>query len=98
MPKVRLKVSDVEQAYTGKMEAIKDDSGDHIYYYLEYKGSEYTVGKLSHSWKGTLNDTQILMLARKLHLQKREFELWVICDIETPDMIQIWQNRRQSTN
>ena len=98
MPRIGLTVREVRGAYTRKLGATLDDSGDHVYYYLEYQGSEYTVGKISHSWKGNLNDTQVMMLARKLRLQKREFELWVICDINTQDMLQIWQERRTSMN
>ncbi len=89
-----MRLIDIENTFTGKLGATRDDSGDHIYFYLEHDGSEYTVGKLSHSWKRELNDTQILMLARKLHLQKREFEEFVDCGITTPQMIQLWQSRR----
>ncbi len=96
MPRIRLTVNDIKSAFTGKMGATEDDSGDHTYYYLDYEGSEYTVGKISHSWGGSLNNTQILMFARKLFLQKREFEKWVVCDIDTPEMLQIWQSRRQA--
>ena len=50
---------DVKHAFTRKLGAEEDSSGDHNYFYFEYQGSEYTVGKLSHSWGGNLNDTQI---------------------------------------
>jgi len=94
MTRIRLTVKDVVRAYINKLGAIQERSGDHIYFYLEFQGSEYTIGKLSHSWGGTLDDTQVLMVARKLRLQKREFELWVICDMENPEMLSIWQERR----
>jgi len=92
----RFTIRDVQRAFTSKLKAEPDVSGDHIYFYLSFKGSEYTVGKLSRSWRGTLNDTQIMMLTRRLHLKKREFENWVICNITNSEMIKLWQNRRQS--
>jgi len=67
-----LNIRDVKRALKNKLGAEEDVSGDHIYYYLDYQGSQYTVGKLSHSWSGTLNDTQIGMLSHKLHLQKKK--------------------------
>ena len=96
MTRIRLTVDNIVRAYINKLGATEDDSGGHIYFYLEFQGSEYTVGKLSHSWRGTLDNTQVLMVARKLRLQKREFELWVICDMETPEMLSKWQERRET--
>ncbi len=89
-----LTVRDVEHCVVSKLGAERDESGDHIYFYLNHQGSQYTVGKLSHSWKGSLNDTQVLMLARKLHLQKREFERLVSCDLIAADAVDFWQTRR----
>lgn len=96
MTRIRLTVDNIVSAYINKLGATEDDSGDHIYFYLEFQGSEYTVGKLSHSWRGSLDNTQVLMVARKLRLQKREFELWVICDMGTPEMLSKWQERRET--
>ncbi len=78
------------------MGATLDDKGDHVYFYLDYEGCEYTVGKLSHSWKGTLNNTQVMMMAHKLNLKKREFEQFVECDLSTAEMLILWQKRRQA--
>ena len=89
-----LRVRDVEHGYVNKLGAERDPSGDHIYFYLNYGGSQYIVGKLSHSWRGALNDTQIMMLARKLCLQKREFERFVDCDLQAAEVIDLWQRRR----
>ncbi len=86
-------VHDVERAFTRKLGAERDDSGDHIYFYLNHRGSEYTVGKLSHSWRGSLNDTQVAMLARKLFLQKAEFEGFVECVTPAEEMKNLWQTR-----
>jgi hypothetical protein len=89
-----LRDRDVERAFTHKLGADRDDSGDHVYFYLHHQGSDYTVGKLSHSWSGDLNNTQVGMLARKLCLQKREFEQLVACSLDAEDAIAIWQSRR----
>lgn len=86
----------MKRAFVRKLGAEEDISGDHIYYYLDYGGSQYTVGKLSHSWSGTLNDTQIGMLARKLRLRKTQFEQFVSCDLDAHTAISIWQQQRQS--
>jgi len=91
-----LDVHDAIRAFTRKLGAIKDESGDHIYFYLSFEGSDYIVGKLSHSWTSNLNDTQINMLAHKLYLKKREFEQFVSCKLTAPDMINLWQQRRQN--
>lgn len=91
-----MNVHDATKAFTRKLGATEDNSGDHIYFYLSFEGSDYTVGKLSHSWTGSLNDTQINMLAHKLHLKKHEFEQFVGCRLTTPDMINLWQQRRQT--
>jgi hypothetical protein len=91
-----VEVREVKHAFVKKLGANKDDSGDHIYFYLDYQGSEYAVGKLSHSWRGALNDTQITMLSHKLHLKKSEFEGFVDCSLTTPEMLKIWQERRQT--
>ncbi len=87
-------IHDVEQAFTGKLGAERDVSGHHIFFYFNHGGSQFTVAKLSHSWRGDLNDTQTMMLARKLLLQKREFEEFVDCTIESEEMISLWQSRR----
>jgi hypothetical protein len=88
-----LTVRGVEDCFVSKLHAERDESGDHIYFYLNHQGSLYTVGKISHSWRGSLNDTQVLMLARKLRLQKREFERLVSCQLSAPEAFEIWQLR-----
>lgn len=87
-------VSDAEYALKSKLGATRDPSGNHIYFYYTDGDADYTVGKLSHSWRGQLNDTQIMMLAKKLHLFKREFEEFVDCKLETTDMLDKWRQRR----
>jgi len=87
-------VREVIQGFTTKLGAEMDRSGGHIYFYLEHGGSQYTVGKLSHSWTGDLNDTQVNMLAKKLFLRKREFEDFIGCELSTEATINLWQQRR----
>ncbi len=87
-------VSDVEYALKSKLGASRDRSGDHIYFYFRDGTSDYTVGKLSHSWRGHLNDAQVMMLARKLRLRKLEFESFVDCGLDTRKMLEAWRKRR----
>jgi len=87
-------VREVEHAFANKLRAERDSAGHHIYFYLNHEGSQYTVGKLSHSWKGDLNDTQVMMLASRLHLRKREFERFVDCDLEAREVLGLWWRRR----
>ncbi len=86
-------VNEAKGAYTGKLGATEDKRGKHIFFCFKDSGSDYTIGKISHSWRGQLNDTQIGLLARKLRLQKQEFENWVDCTLQNDEMLQIWRNR-----
>ncbi len=87
-------VREADRALTRKLGATRDPSGDHIYFYLRDGESDYTIGKLSHSWSGQLDDTQIGMLARKLRLLKKEFEAFVDCGLEVAPMLELWRQRR----
>jgi hypothetical protein len=84
---------DVERALTKKLRARRDPSGHHIFFYLDHKGCTYTVGKVSHSWGGHLNDAQIGMMARKLRLQKKEFEDFVDCSLDCCSVIRLFLAR-----
>lgn len=90
-----MKVDDVRRAFMRKLGAVEDRQGHHDFFYLDYQDSEYTVGKLSHSWSGNLNETQVRMLANKLHLENREFERFVECTLSREDMISVWQSRQR---
>jgi hypothetical protein len=87
-------VRDVEQAFVRKLGAERDDSGHHVYFYLSHQQNQYTVGKISHAWRGALNDTQIAMLARKMRLKKREFECFVDCSLDASATINLFLTRR----
>ena len=86
-----MKLSEAVTAFTDKLKATRDPSGDHIYFYFRDGGSDFTVGKVSHSWQGQLDDTQIGMLAKKLYLRKREFESFVECTLDTDPMLRLWR-------
>ena len=87
-------VHETNRALTRKLGASRETSGHHIFFYLTDGGAEYTVAKMSHAWRGQLDDTQIGMLAKKLRLSKREFETFVDCTLEVNDMLTLWRQRR----
>lgn len=87
-------VSEVERAFKRKLGADEDRGKHHVFYFFQDGDSSYTVAKLSHSWRGALNDTQIRMLAKKLLLAKREFEMFVECSLSSESMIDLWRARR----
>jgi hypothetical protein len=89
-----LDVHDVERAFLRKLGAERNHQGHHVFFFYSHQGSNYTVAKLSHSWSGHLNDTQLGMLAKKLNLRKREFEEWVNCAMDNDTMIGRWQAGR----
>ncbi len=91
-----MNIRDVKRAFINKLGAEEDNRKDHVYFYLDYKESQYTVGKLSHSWSGDLNDTQVGMLSRKLYLRKLEFEAFVDCTLNTDQTIDLWQKNRRA--
>jgi hypothetical protein len=90
-------LKDVERALTNKLGARRDPSGHHIFFYLDHQGCTYTVGKVSHSWRGHLNDTQISMMARKLRLQRMEFENFVDCSLDACSVIRLFLARIRRT-
>ena len=96
MSKEEITVHDVDIALTRKLGAIKDEGKHHIYFYLQHEGSEYTVGKLSHSWSGSLNDTQVKMCADMLCIKKRDFESFVSCTKSRDDIVKLWQGGRSA--
>ena len=91
-----MKIRDIKRAFIRKLGAEEDNRKDHIYFYLDYKGSQYTVGKLSHSWSGDLNDTQVGMLSRKLYLKNQEFESFVNCTLSADKTTDLWQKNRRA--
>lgn len=72
-------VSDVDHKLQQKLGAVRDRSGHHVFFYQTIDGKEHLVAKMSHSWRGQLDKTQIKMLADGLRLQLHEFELFVDC-------------------
>jgi hypothetical protein len=89
-----LELEDVERALLRKLGASEERGQHHVFFFYRDGASNYEVAKLSHSWHRRLNDTQVGMLARKLFLQKREFEDFVECTLSADDMAARWRSRR----
>ena len=87
-------VREVRTAMIGKLEAFEDRSGGHVFFYLPYEGREYKGPKLSHSWRGELNDQQIDWLKKPLLLTKAEFENLVDCSLETEQFYEVCAQRK----
>jgi len=89
-------VNDAKQAFTAKLGASEDRSGEHVFFYFTDGSSEYLVGKMSHSWKGAkqLPEPIIRSMAKKLNLTKKDFESFVECSLGTDDMLRKWRVQR----
>ena len=84
----------VRSTFLGKLAALEDRGRDHIFYYLTYDGRTYRGPKMSHSWRGDLNDQQIDWLKKPLELTKGEFETLVACDLTGDDFFVLWASRK----
>ena len=84
---------EIRSTLVSKLEAIEDRSGDHIYFYLTIDGRDFTVGKLSHSFRGQALDYVISDTARRLKLNKREFASLVDCEIDKLRHETLWKQR-----
>ena len=87
-------VHEVRATMLGKLGAAEDRSGHHVFFYLPYEGREYKGPKLSHSWRGDLNDQQINWVKKSLLLTKAEFERLVDCSLETEQFYEVWAQRK----
>ncbi len=76
-----------------KLDAIEDRAGHHIYYWINFDGREYRVGKMSHSARGQASDHIIIDTARRLKLTKKEFLDLVECTIDKNMHEDIWKER-----
>jgi hypothetical protein len=90
-------VDEAKWAFTVKLGASEDRSGEHIYFYFTDGNSEYTIGKMSHSWRGgkQLNDWLIKSMAKKMCLSKKDFEQFVDCTLAKPQMLKKWRLQRR---
>jgi hypothetical protein len=84
---------DIRSTLVSKLEAIKDRSGDHVYFYLTIDGHDFRVGKLSHSSRGQAVDYVINDTAGRLKLTKKEFVDLVDCIIDKPQHENLWRQR-----
>ena len=87
-------VRTVRSVFLGKLSAEEDRARNHIFYYLEHNGRKYRGPKMSHSWRGELNDQQIDWLKKPLELTKGEFETLVACDLTGEDFFVLWASRK----
>jgi hypothetical protein len=85
---------EIKSTLVTKLDAIEDRAGHHIYFWLNIDGSEFRVGKLSHSARGQALDHVISDTARRLKLTKKEFVSLVECTIDKQMHEDIWRKRR----
>ena len=84
---------EIRSTLVAKLDAVEDRAGHHIYFWLDIDGSEFRVGKLSHSARGQAPDHVISDTARRLKLTKREFLSLVDCTIDKYKHKEIWKER-----
>lgn len=87
-------VREIRVTLKNKLQAVEDRGQHHVFFYLPYRGKEYFGAKVSHSWRGDLNDQQIDWVKKGLLLTKREFEELVDCPLTKDRFFQIWANRK----
>ena len=87
-------VRDVRRTLTGKLGAVEDRASHHVFFYLQYGDKEYRGPKISHSWRGDLNDQQVDWLKNPLLLSKEEFEQLVDCPLTRDAFFNIWVERK----
>lgn len=87
-------VRDIRRALKRKLSAYEDRARHHVFYFLEYDGKEYRGPKLSHSWRGDLDDQQLDWIKRPLLLSKAEFENLVECPLSREEFYKIWAQRK----
>ena len=84
---------EIRSTLVAKLDAVEDRTGHHIYFWLDINGSEFRVGKLSHSGRGQAPDHVISDTARRLKLTKKEFLSLVECKISKDMHKEIWKER-----
>ena len=85
---------EIRSTLVTKLNAEEDRTGDHIYFWLNIDGSEFRVGKLSHSARGQAPNYVISDTARRLKLTKKEFVSLVECTIDKQMHKDLWKNRK----
>jgi hypothetical protein len=84
---------EIRSTLVNKLRAEEDRSGHHVYFWLNIDGSEFRIGKLSHSARGQAVDHVISDTAKRLKLNKKEFLELVECTIDKKMHEDIWRNR-----
>ena len=84
----------VRAALIRKLEAIEDRARHHVFFYLDYDGRRYLGSKMSHSWRGDLDDQQIDWVKKPLLLSKSEFDQLVDCPMTKNQFFEVWIGRK----
>lgn len=84
----------VRRIFTGKLGATEDRASHHIFYFLQYQGKLYLGSKMSHSWRGDLDDQQIEWIKKPLLLSKEEFVSVVDCSLSKDEFFNLWVQRK----
>ena len=87
-------VREIRRVLIGKLSAYEDRARHHVFYFLRYDGKDYRGPKLSHSWRGDLDDQQIDWIKRPLLLSKAELENLVECPLSGEEFYVIWAQRK----
>ena len=88
-------VRTVRRILLRKLDAVEDRAGHHVFFYLDYQGKRYLGPKMSHSWRGNLDDQQIDWLKKPLLLTSREFEELISCSLTREDFFARWAERKE---
>lgn len=84
---------EIRSTLVAKLDAVEDRAGHHVYFWLDIDGSEFRVGKLSHSARGQAPDHVVSDTAKRLKLTKKEFNSLVDCTIDKEMHEDIWRER-----
>ena len=85
---------EIRSTLVAKLDAVEDRAGHHVYFWLDIDGSEFRVGKLSHSARGQAPDHVVSDTAKRLKLTKKEFNSLVDCTINKEMHEDIWRERK----
>lgn len=86
-------VRELRRLLVRKLGAEEDRVRDHIYFFLNIRGRQYRVGKLSHSFRGQVSDFVIADTAKRLKLSKKEFNQFVDCPLSRDEVVRLWTGR-----
>ena len=84
---------ELKRALTRKVGATEDKTSHHVFYWLEYDGSERRVAKISHSSRGQLAAMVVSDTAKRLKLTGPELNKLVDCTLSCEQFRQFWADR-----